>query len=367
MITMEPVVKHGRTVWDRGLLPEDEYGERLRDARGVMEEHGLDALVVVGHAADHGNLSYLTGLVPKMGWTAAVVGREREPVLLSMSGPRELPFLRPLTWLDDVRASRDLFSGAASGLVGVIGEHVENGRPVGLVGARDGLDHGAYRDLLAALDGYELREDDRLLAGLRERKRPRERVALARAHALARAAVEAAGRTFAEGNANADAALTAEHAARMGGAGDVRVLANVDADDLAPREGSSRARTEPLALYCAVELCGYWGEAVFPTGSAAERAVAAMVAAATAGAPVAALAAAATAELPGAQDDVALAYGLGGGIGLSPAETPMVRPGGEASLRDGAVLALRAITSEQGVPACAARTVAVGSHGAIPL
>lgn len=171
---METVLKHGRTVWDHTLLPEDEFRDRLVTVRAGMRRAELDAIVGVGHAADHGNLSYLTGLVPKMGWTAAIVGQQGDPTLLSMSGPRELPSLRSLTWLTDVRTSSSLFSGAAAGLLQAVSDHVEGGRPIGLIGARENLDHAAYRDLVVALGDYELRAGDSVIAGPRERKRPRE-------------------------------------------------------------------------------------------------------------------------------------------------------------------------------------------------
>ena len=60
MITMHNVVKRGRTVWDRSLLPDDEYGERVRLVREAMAREGIDALVGIGHTASYGSLTYLT-------------------------------------------------------------------------------------------------------------------------------------------------------------------------------------------------------------------------------------------------------------------------------------------------------------------
>jgi hypothetical protein len=79
------------------------------------------------------------------------------------------------------------------------------------------------------------------------------------------------------------------------------------------------------------------------------------------------LAAAATAELPAGEDDVALAYGLGGAIGLDLDERPRVEAGSGDVLAEGAVLALQVITVEDGEPACAGTTLRVVAGGVAPL
>jgi Xaa-Pro aminopeptidase len=370
MITMENVLKRGRATWDRDALPEDEYRERVRLAREATRRAGLDALVVLGHSSRYGDSTYFNGAIPMMGWAAVVVDAdpEQEPAFITTSGPRERPFLKTQTWMERIVTSSSLFAGPAAGIIEVLGEPGSTRRRVGVAGARPSLEADAYDGLVAALEGFEVHDADDLLAGLRAVKRPREHVALERALAIARAAAAAASDAFTGGAQTADAMLAAERCARRGGAQDVRVLADLGDGGLSPLEGREEGRTDELVLYCAVEVLGYWAEAVAaPAASAAAGAVAAMRDAARPGATGGDLAAEAVAGLPQTEADIALAYGLGGGIGLSLAEAPVVRPGGTDVLREGAVLALRAITSEGGRLTAAAETVRVRADGAVAL
>ena len=296
MITMHNVVKRGRTAWDRALLPEDEYGERVRLVREAMAREGIDALVGVGHTASYGSLTYLTGNVPPLGWMAVVLGRESGPCLVTGGGSRDLPFLSTQTWISDIRPSASLFTGPAEVVAHAVGEMVGFGGTIALAGARENLGVEAYRELLAALPGRALADGDALLAALRAVKRPRERVAARRALEIARAAVDAALDAWEAGAPNAIALLVAEREARLRGARDARVLGTLTGPWLEPVEDVSEERLSHLALTCAVECVGYWGQACGDSGSGlnpAHRAVDAMTALVRAGVPVAELARAA--------------------------------------------------------------------------
>jgi Xaa-Pro aminopeptidase len=350
MITMENVLKRGRTVWDRWLLPEDEYIERIRALREAMDTAGLDGIVSVGHSTHTGNFTYLSGSVPPLGWMGIVLGREAGPFLVSGGGSRELFFLRTQTWLlDDIRTSRSLFSGPAAVVVEAVEEFMPPGGRLGLVGAREELAPAAYAELAEALDAYEVIEVDELLTGLRAVKRPREQAVQRRALEAARATVAAALAAWENGASTTAALIAAEKEARMRGCRDARVLGNLDGEHLAPVEEHGEGRGEHLVVYVAVEYLGYWAQATgdsdaSPATEAARRAVDAMVAAAGPGVAAGDLVEAAVRELPEGAGDVALSYGLGGGIGLDLAEDPALRRGGDDTLQPGAVLALQAFT-----------------------
>jgi Xaa-Pro aminopeptidase len=374
MITMGNVLKRGRTVWDRALLPDDEYVERIRAVRAEMEAAGLDALVAFGHATHHGNLTYLSGNVPPLGWMATVLGREGEPILVTGGGSRDLPFLRTQTWIADVRASASLFSGPAATVAAAVADVAEGGR-VGLVGARVELAMSAHAELLEALAAHDVVEADGLLAGRRALKRPREQDAMRRSLEVARGAIAGAAGAWAEGASGAEALLAAERLARLGGARDVRVLGTLDGEELSPVEAASDERREALVAYCAVERLGYWAQAVLDTRgadagaappSAAVRALEAMLTVAGPDVPAGELAAAAVRELPEGARDVALSYGLGGGVGLDLGERPTVVPGGEHRLAPGSVLALQVFTREAGVLRGASATVRIDASGVVP-
>lgn len=363
MITMENVLKRGRTVWDRALLPEDEYIERVRGVRRVAGDAGLDAVVSVGHTTHSGNFTYLSGSVPPIGWMGIVLGRDAGPVLVSGGGSRDLPFLRTQTWIEDIRTSRSLFAGPAEAVSAVLADMVDAGARVGLVGAREDLAPAAYTELLDVLASYEVVEVDGLLAGLRAAKRPREQLALQRSLDIARAAVAAAVAAFEDGASTSAALIEAERMVRLRGARDARVLGSLHGQELAPVEEHRDDRADRLVVYCGAEYLGYWAQACAGEGTAARRAVDAMVAAAEPDGVATALVAAAIDELPGGEADVALSYGLGAGIGLDLTEPPVLRPGSEDRLVEGAVVALQVVTVEDGRLTCAGETIRVDADG----
>jgi len=369
MITMTNVLKRGRTVWDRALLPEDEYVERRRVLREAMTGAGIDVLVSLGHATRPGNFAYLSGYVPPLGWMGTVLGSEQGPMLVSGGGSREVPFVRTQTWIEDLRTSRSLFSGPAEVVGAAVAEIAAPGARVGVAGAHDALNAATRAELSQALSRYEVVEADELTEAVRAVKRPREVVALRQSADIARAAVAVAVDRFQEGATAAEAVLAAEHAARSAGCRDVRVLGDLGNGELAPVQALSPDRGERFAVYCAVERLGYWGQAAAGTAdsAAALAALEAMRDAAAAGTAAADMAAAAIAALPDSAVDRTLAYGFGGGIGLDPSERPEVAVGACAVIAPGTVLALQAIVPEDGGLGCAAETVLVTERGVTPL
>jgi Xaa-Pro aminopeptidase len=253
MLTMEPAIRYGRAGRDRRLLPDDEYVSRMLALRDAIASSDLDALAVFGHPAAGGAFIYLAGYVPTMGFSAVVATADDEPVLISASGPREVPFLRTQTRIADERPSPSLLEDAVAGVAPALAERLGAGARVGLVGAEANLDARSYARLHDVLREYSLADGAPVLDPLRLRKRPRELAVLAEAAVLARASAEAAART---GDGRA-AVVEAHRYARAGGAHDVRVLVC----GLPP---GARALVDvggELTVYCAVELSGYWGEA----------------------------------------------------------------------------------------------------------
>lgn len=366
MITMTNVLKHGLTTWDRSLFPEDEYAERARILRAAMAAEGLEALVNLGHSTRPGNFAYLSGFVPPLGWMGTVLGHERDPILVSGGGSREIPFVKTLTSITDLRTSRSLFHGPAEIVGEAVGELVGAGGRVGVAGAHDALNPMTRAELAEALATYEVVDADELMESVRAVKRPRELIALRRSLAIAEDAVQAALARWGEGASASESVLAAEAVGRQRGGRDVRVLGDLGSGELAPVQELSEDRPDRLAVYCAIEHLGYWGQATACSGPspAATAAVEAMVAAAGAGVDPAALARAAEAHLPQGPADVALSYGLGGGIGLDPSERPEVSSAaGAPPIVAGSVLALQAITREEGGLGAAAATVLVTEGG----
>lgn len=368
MITMTNVLRRGCTVWDRALLPDDEYSERVRVLRAGMREEDLGVLVCLGHATRPGMFTYVSGYVPPLGWMGTVLGAEQGPVLVSGGGSREVPFVRTQTWIDDLRTSRSLFTGPAEIVAAAVDAMIPGGR-VGIAGAEDALTPATRRELAAALSDYDVVDADELVASARAVKRPRERLALQRALGVAWDAVDAGVQCWRDGGSDADALLAAEKVGRLGGCRDVMVLGSSGGRQLVPLQSHSDERSDQLTVYCTLERRGYWGQACASTAPAtqASAAVEAMIEAAAPGVDAGELARAALDVLP---DDAAaetLAYGLGGGIGLDPSERPEITPAGGQAIEAGAVLALQAIVRQDGTLTGAAETILVSERGATRL
>jgi hypothetical protein len=159
--------------------------------------------------------------------------------------------------------------------------------------------------------------------------------------------------------------------ARAEKARDVRVLASMGGPELRPWEGRLDGRHEPLRLWVAAQYQGYWAEAAatapLPRDDAAGRAVRAMQAAVRAGVTAGAVAEAGVAALPPAAVEGALAYGLGGSIGLAHSEGLAIERGSSARIEAGTVLALRAHVGDAPQPSISSALVVVGADGATPL
>jgi Xaa-Pro aminopeptidase len=367
MISMEPVLKRGFASWDRAVLPEDEFALRVAAVRDAVRGAGLGALVIVNHSllgvmVDYADIAYLSGL---QSGGVLLVPIDGEPAFVSLGGGRELAFMRSLTWLPIVPGAGKAFAVLKDQL------HTRgiSGGAIAAVGTA-GLPPSVATRVREALAGFDLRPFDAEFRALRAVKRPRELLAMRVAHAIAGAAVAAGVATFAAGGDNRAAMLEAERAARVRKARDVRVLASMGGRELRPWEGRLDGRHAPLKLWVAAQYQGYWAEAAATApsgGGAAARVVRAMQAGVRAGATAGDVAAAGVGALPPAAVESALAYGLGGTIGLAYREGAIVAPGSGEALAAGSVLALRAHVDQGPDPSLASELVLVGPAGATPL
>ncbi len=355
MQTLQPVLRRGRSVWNQSTFPSDEFHERVRVVREMLLGEGMRALLVVGGGERYHDIAYLANLVPMMPWTVMVLPVEGEPALIAgIGGGREIPFIRTCTWVGDVRVAPSL----GEGMVRVLQERGVTAGPVGVAGFEERLPALLYEEVVGRLSGYELVAVDDRLAAIRRRKRPREISAMVEAARIVRRAELAAVAAFGRGGSNVEAAVAAERAARTAGAHDVRVLCNLEvADALWPYEGPSMVRHVPFCAYLAVEHEGYWADRALTSPAVdserylqARSGLAAMREAARDGARAADVALAALREIGDEHRQTALAYGLGGGIGLSLDEAPRIDPESEDRLEASMTLSLRLCLGHPGEP-----------------
>ena len=362
MISMEPVLKRGYSSWDRAVLPDDEFALRVEGVRHALREARLGALVVVNYSllgvmVDYADMAYLSGL---QSGGALLVPLEGEPAFVSFGGGRELAFMRALTWLPIVPGAGKAFELLPSEL-----------KARGVASGRIGIAPPVVARIRDALAGFEPVPFDAELRVLRAVKRPRELLAMRISQSITEAAVAAGVAAFAAGGDNRTAMLEAERAARALKARDVRVLASMGGPELRPWEGRLDGRHAPLRLWVAAQYQGYWAEAAattpLPPDDVAGKAVRAMQAAVRAGVTAGEVAAAGVSALPVAAVDSALAYGLGGTMGLAHAEGIEIVPGSTQRLAAGSVVALRAHVGEAPHASLSSAVVVVGPASAAPL
>ena len=192
-----------------------------------------------------------------------------------------------------------------------------HGIPLGRIGTAglSVLPLRQFQDLHKALSPYQIEDASALLQNLRATPRPRERTAVAIALAMAADAACAAELAFANGASNAGAVVEAERTARLAGAWDVRILANLTGIGLRPYEAPSDARHVPFSLWIAARYQGCWADQVVGSSPQAASALTAMLGAARPGAPAREVASAGLAALPDEVRDQALSRGSAAALG----------------------------------------------------
>lgn len=267
--TVLPIIARGRTERS-AALPEQEFRERVAALQESMHSRGLRWLLCAGDRAEYGPVCYVSGVVPRDRWNATLTPLSGEPELyVGVVSERDLPAMRGLTWIEDVRG------------LGTLAERVRGLEgPVGLA-APARLAASVLRSLRAAgAQAPALELVEQVLA----RPRPRERALLRDCATIALEAAAVVERSHASGASPLDALIDGELSARRAGAHDVRMLAG--GLELGPREELPAALAR-FSFYLAVELDGYWSELLrSPGGARDEVSLRAAAQAFAAGAPV---------------------------------------------------------------------------------
>jgi Xaa-Pro aminopeptidase len=349
MRTVQPCVTIGSYIWAQDRLPYDEFTLRLDELCAAMERNSWPAVLVYGDVREHAALAFLSSFIPRVRWGMALLPRTGDARLLCAMSTRDLPAMRTLTWIADVRSGMgpewekafdpwlERFKGEQAQELGTIGFDIM--APVL---------HAAVRRSLG--DRLALQRADDILAIPSRRKRPRELTMIRASCKL----LEAAAKTFAESWRNnhepETAALDAERFARSLAAQDVRTLVSLDGGrTLVPFQGRFEKCAGPLVGYLAVKVVGYWAD-MFVTvddGSAAaaarhaEAALDAIIANMRPGERAGALHANAVGALAPYKLHPALGGSIGHGIGLSLHEGAEFRASEDATLVEDGVYALQ--------------------------
>jgi Xaa-Pro aminopeptidase len=348
MRTMQPSVTIGSYTWAQDLLPADEFGLRLDDLRTAMERNGWPAVLVYGDVREHAALAYLSNFIPRVRWGMALLPRSGEPRLLCAMSTRDLPAMRTLTWIGDVR------SGMGPEWEKAFDPWFERFKD----GQRIGLGTLGF-DIMAPLlqqsvrrslgERFSLKRAEDVLEIPPQRKRPRELTMMRASCKLVQTAAKTFVDAWRKSGEPETAALEAERLARSLAAQDVRTLVSLDRGrTLVPFQGLFEKKPGPLVGYLAVKVMGYWADLLVSVdeGSThasrhAEVALDALIAAVQPGARASDLYAKATTALAPFRLHPSLSGSVGHGIGLSLNEQPEFRADADASLAEDGVYTLQ--------------------------
>ena len=350
MQTVQPCVTIGSYIWAQDRLPYDEFTLRLDALRAAMDRNGWEAVLVYGDVREHAALAFLSSFIPRVRWGMALLPRSGDARLLCAMSTRDLPAMRTLTWIADVRSGMgpewqkafdpwfDGFKGDQAQTLGTIGFDIM--APVLLASVHRSLG-----------ERFVLQRADDIVAIPARRKRPRELTMMRASCKL----LETAAKAFAEswrGNHEPEtAALDAERVARSLAAQDVRTLVSLDGGrTLVPFQGRFEKCAGPLVGYLAVKAVGYWADmfvtvddgTIAPAARHAEAALDTIIANMRPGARVDALHAKAVGALAPYELHPVLGGSIGHGIGLSLHEGPEFQASGDAVLVEDGVYALQA-------------------------
>ncbi len=357
MDTLHTVLNRGRSVWDRARLPEDEFRRRLGAVRAGMKERGVDLLLVYGDSWKYGNLAYVSHFIPKNRGAMAVIPMEGEPALVIQEPSRNNPFSSTLTWIAEVHSVGKFVQGLAEALK----PRSLKPRQVGLVAVEEQLNIREWRELVAALEGSELRNCADLLAALRSVKSTAEIALIRQASEILVTALSPL-KEIKAGQKEYELCALAEREARRRGVEDFRFLlarSSTPGIGLRPPADSALKTGEAVYIFVAASYQRYWAEfgRTFCLGQPpdeitsnyelASRVFRRLVDATKASiSPRAATAC--LSEVPAlAVRDSLQAYGLGNGLGLDLSEEPFLGNQTNDTIKPGMALTLRACFTTQ--------------------
>lgn len=262
MLTVHPSIMLGSYLWDEDRLPADEFQIRMEPLRAAMDDRNLSAMLVYGDAREHQALAYFSNFIPRMRWAMALLPANGAPRLLASMSSRDIPAMRAMTWLEDVKSGWEWkwFAEFAEGL--------------GTQGAMGTVDFDLmtpqlHAQLETTIAGrFSLVGCDDIVARARTVQRPREIAIIRSATEVVSAAASKIAARWRAGDGIERAALAGERAARCLAAQDVRTLVSRDGGcTLEPYAARFADRPARLCAYLAVKYLGYWSESFVSLGA----------------------------------------------------------------------------------------------------
>jgi Xaa-Pro dipeptidase len=335
--TMQPALKRGRDVWDRINMPKAEFLERVAKIQEQMERQGMEALLLyANNGNEYADPCYISNYIMKTPQGAIVaITREGEVALICEGFARDLPGVKAITWVEDVRSCEDVSRHA----IAFLSEKGLIPSTIGLVGLEQSMPHEQFRFFLESTGSCTLIRADRMIRDMRIIKSQREVDQVRRsARIVAQAFKRLCQTTSSQFNEKSIEAVMGREA-YLEGAEDARILiARYDGNDnraLRPCEELPISAHERVSLFLAVEFERYWAQGiktlvlekdafVEPDGAFFRSLLNRIIEGLVTGKEISRFCSEASAQARAIDIHILPEYGLGQGIGLSLQEAPFL-------------------------------------------
>jgi len=245
-------MRRGLMGWNAEELPLAVLQDRTARLQAAMQQHGLQAMLLYTNLVRPSAVTWLTGFTPYWSEGLLLVARHGAPTFATALSKRVA------NWIRSVSPLGEIVNGPRPGTV--LGQRVAADASVRRVGIveLDALPSGSYDDFAAAAPAVELIDATALFSEVRRGADEAERRLLARADAIAAAALEEV-----DGAGTADAGSVAgqvEKHARLAGAEEVYIAVAPDlrADRRMIRASPSLALGDVYGLRVSLAYKGCW-------------------------------------------------------------------------------------------------------------
>jgi len=348
----------GREVFDETNMPRSEYKARVSKIQQQLKKKRVGALIVGGEAFDQGSYAYVTGYLAHVWWPGrtnyAVVPSNSDPIMIASAGPRDLPFLKTQTWIENIRSAKNLIVEAAN----VVKSLSPKPTKVGLAWLGPSKKADDYRMLQSQLSHVKFVEMNETIENLRKIKTENEVSQVRRACRALDLEHETLLRNLMVGVKEYEAEARADRMARLEGARDLRMLWSAGPEGhsiLIPSRERAFANGDNISWFGTVEYAGYWAEIgrVFSLGepspalakmyNAARTALERGISTLRPGVKVSKVHNEMQRALraSGYEADIQTDYGFGHEIGLDSAEKPFIDSSTNDVIQSGMVFSLR--------------------------
>jgi hypothetical protein len=244
-------MRRGLMSWNPDELPKRALDDRVARLQAAMKRAGFDTFLLYTNLVRPSAVCWLTGFTPYWIESLLLVAKNGSPILATALSKRVSDWIRATSQVDEIINTPKPGTAIGQRLAG------DGAKRVGVL-ELDALPGGLYDDVVAAAPGAQLIDATALFAGERRVIDGPERELIARADALALAALDQVD-VAAASDAGALVGLVERHA-RLGGAEEayIAIAPDLDADRRLIRISKPVPLAARFAVRASIAYKGAW-------------------------------------------------------------------------------------------------------------